>query len=317
MSLHLLCGVTIAGLLAPWVSMAGEGPSAVDRFRDCPACPEMVFIPEGAFTMGSLEPERDQAIRDHLEASSTRDEEPHEVRIRRFAMSAYEVTRDQFARFLLDTGYAPDRECRIHLGLAPVPQEGRSWADPGFPQTGDHPVLCVNWYDAVAYTEWLSKKSGKKYRLPSESEWEYAARAGSTTVRYWGDSMELACAHGNVRDASYAKAVPTPAGIGAAECDDGFAKTAPVGSFKPNAFGLYDVLGNAWEWTADCYHNTYVGAPADGSAWTLPLINCVRRVSRGGGWSSVAGGQRVANRGKPSENTRVNFTGFRVAREAE
>jgi formylglycine-generating enzyme required for sulfatase activity len=310
----------VGGLWAGLVALSGSAVAAEragPRFRDCADCPEMVLIPAGTFVMGSEQPERDQAVRDHLEASSTRDEEPHEVQIRRFAMSAYEVTRDQFARFVIETGHEPDRGCLIHKGLAPVPMDGYSWADPGFPQTGDHPVLCVSWYDAVAYTEWLSRKTGRKYRLPSESEWEYAARAGTRTVRFWGDTMDLACEHANVRDAAYARSAPTPARVGAAQCDDGYAKTAPVGRFKPNAFGLYDVLGNAWEWTADCKHDTYVGAPADGSAWTEPLITCVRRVSRGGGWSSVAGGQRSANRGKPQENTRVNFTGFRLARDAD
>ncbi len=133
----------------------------------------------------------------------------------------------------------------------------------------------------MGYAEWLAEKTGKKYRLLSEAEWEYAARAGSDKARFWGSSPDRACQFGNVGDYSAKKKHPD---WEIHECDDGYAETAPVSSFKPNAFGLYDMLGNVWEWVEDCYNANYDGAPNDGRAWATG--DCSRRVIRGGSWNN-------------------------------
>ena len=156
-----------------------------------------------------------------------------------------------------------------------------SWENPGFPQTGSHPVTCASWSDAKAYAAWLSKTTGQRYRLPSASEWEYAARAGGAAVMPWADASG-ACSGANVADQSAARRYPGWTVFG---CDDGFAFTAPVGSFKANAFGLNDMLGNVFQWTEDCWRADYAGAPIDGSARTGG--DCSDHELRGGSWFST------------------------------
>src|SRR5262249_46599041 len=145
--------------------------------------------------------------------------------------------------------------------------------------------VCVSFEDAQRYVQWLSRKTGKLYRLPTEAEWEYAARAGTTTARFWGDGRERACDFANVADFTGAETLNWNKGNQdqVFQCRDGYANTAPVGSFRPNAFGLYDMLGNVFQWTEDCYHNSYDAAPSDGSAWTTG--ECKYRVLRGGSWN--------------------------------
>ena len=155
---------------------------------------------------------------------------------------------------------------------------GRGWKNPGFGHEQDEtePVVCVSWDDAQAYVRWLSEETGEAYRLLSEAEWEYVARAGTTTARYWGESEAGQCRYANGADA----------GTGfewAVSCHDGHARTAPVGRYEANAFGLYDVLGNVLEWTADCWNESYAGAPSNGGAWESG--ECTRRVLRGGSWN--------------------------------
>jgi formylglycine-generating enzyme required for sulfatase activity len=178
-------------------------------------------------------------------------------------------------------------------------------------------VIDVNHDQAVGYLNWLAKKTGKKYRLLSEAEWEYVARAGSNEAYYWGNAPDLACQFANVANARtkakynnqfhglYDKYPPF-------DCEDGYTETAPKGSFEPNAFGLYDMLGNVWEWVEDCYNQTYDGAPADGSAWATG--DCSRRVARGGGWGSRPPMVRSAYRLRYEPSDRFNFLGLRVAR---
>ena len=272
-----------------------------ESFKDCDICPEIVVIPAGSFTMGSPVSEKGRS----------RDEGP-QLRMaipRPFALGRYEVTRGEFAAFVKATGHQAGDFCWV-LPHGSWKNKGRNdWRDPGFQQTDRSPVVCVSWKDAQAYIEWLSRKTGKVYRLPSESEWEYAARARTTTARYWGNDENTVCAHANVNDRT-AKVVNRF--WGGANCDDAHGKTAPVGSFPPNGFGLYDVLGNAWEWTEDCWNGSYSGAPADGTAWTAG--ECSRRVLRGGSWmdspSSVCSAYRYTS---TSDNWDVTF-GFRVAR---
>jgi formylglycine-generating enzyme required for sulfatase activity len=171
-------------------------------------------------------------------------------------------------------------------------------------------VVCVTWDDAKAYADWLAKKTGKPYRLLSEAEWEYAARGRTSPgayPRFWfGDDEGDLCRYGNGRDQA--------AGTGgAAPCNDGYQYTSPAGHYEPNAFGLYDMFGNAFQWTADCYHGSYTGAPADGSAWTTEP--CSAQVIRGGSWDGRPRSLRAANRfGFTVEPQESNFLGFRLAR---
>ena len=288
-------------------------------FRDCDACPEMVVIPAGAFQMGSR--------RDDDEADD--DERPrHRVSVEPFALGRYEVTRAEYAAFVTATGHHVPGGCYVHGYTAvdnstdvwsiELSEDGTaSWRSPGFAQGGDHPVVCVNWRDAQAFVEWLSRETGEQYRLPSEAEWEYAARAGTATRRWWGNEAGAQCEYGNGSDATYEQEVlrrfRDVNWNGPVECTDGSAWTAPVGSFSPNDFGLHDVLGNVKEWVEDCWHETYARAPADGSAWTSGG-NCVRRVLRGGSWGDGPRRLRSAYRTWSGRGRLEDRTGFRVSR---
>lgn len=221
-------------------------------FKDCVDCPEMVVVPAGRFVMGSPASEKGR----------NRNESPqHEVVIGHdFAIGKYEVTRRQFAEFVRATGY--------DMG-------NKRSKDTRNTSTDQLPVVSLGWNDAKAYAQWLTVKTGKPYRLLSEAEWEYAARAGSTTSRFWGEDASNACAFARVswcRGNNYAR----------------------VGQFKPNAFGVHDMLGNVYEWVEDCYRASYKDAPADGSAWTSG--KCEKRVLRGGSFVSAPTGVRSAFR---------------------
>lgn len=289
------------------VSPKSQEIAALDRdagtskvFRDCPECPEMVVIPAGAFQMGA-------SMR---ETGSGDAERPrHLVTIPRpLAVGRHEVTRGQYAAFVKDSSHRSESSCYIWVGPEWVNQPGRSWRDPDFAQTDEHPAVCVSWQDAKAYVAWLTRKTGKAYRLLSEAEWEYAARAGTRTSRFWGDDPGLACDYANVHDADTQDARRFD--WEAHDCRDGYVETAPVGRFRPNGFGLYDLLGNVWEWVEDCQTVNYVGAPVDGTARITD--DCARRVYRGGGWSGPAS-VRAATRNGSSASYRSQLLGFRVA----
>ena len=174
-----------------------------------------------------------------------------------------------------------------------------------------HPVVCVSWNDAKAYVRWLSGETGEAYRLLSEAEWEYVARAETRTARYWGESESGQCRYANGLDEAWERGhADRPWAI--ASCDDGHTKTAPVGRYEANGFGLRDVLGNVWEWVEDCWNDSYAGAPRDGSAWTSG--ECGRRVLRGGSWFDSPGALRSANRFRNPAGGRFGSGGFRVAR---
>ncbi len=240
-------------------------------FRECAKdCPEMIVVPEGAFMMGSLT----------NEAGRDSDESPqHEVTIAKpFAMSKFEVTFDEW-----DTCVAYG-DCDPRIG------------DSGFGR-GRKPVINVTWYDAKRYAAWLSKMTGKTYRLPSEAEWEYAARAGAETLYSWGDEIGNGIANC----------------VGCGSEWDG-KQTAPVGSFAANAFDLSDMHGNVSEWVEDCYHANYDGAPANGSAWTAGG-DCSSRILRGGSWDNSPDALRSASRGRGANFAQSNKLGFRVVRE--
>jgi formylglycine-generating enzyme required for sulfatase activity len=293
---------------APLSAERERGLKPKDVFKECDACPEMVVVPAGSFTMGSPDNEKDR----------DKDESPqHGVTIARpFAVGKFEVTLDQFAAFVKETGYDAGSECFTFEQGKGEKRSGRSFRNPGYGQNGSHPAACVNWDDAKAYVGWLSRKTGKTYRLLTEAEWEYAARArttpGSAPRFHFGDDEKAMCRYGNGADQTAKKSIPGAANWPVLSCDDGYAYTAPVGSFTANAFGLYDMHGNVWEWTEDCYHDSYRGAPTDGSAWTAG--DCKYRVVRGGSWSFDSGHLRAANRVRDASGSRFVDYGLRVAR---
>lgn len=246
------------------------------------------------------------------EAGQNKDEAPvHRVDVATFALGKTEVTRGQFAAFVNQTNYRTDDKCWTIEGGDYAERSGRSWRKPGFAQEDKHPATCINWDDAIAYAEWLSRKTGKQYRLPTEAEWEYAARGNTSTERYWGSKPEEACRYANTADRTAKAQIRGARFWSVHKCTDGFAYTAPVGSFKANAFGLKDILGNVSEWTEDSYHDSYNGAPIDGSAWQG---DDERHVLRGGSWNNDQHNVRAAIRNRNKPETRFNSFGFRLAR---
>ena len=253
---------------APAPAKAQTTPQPGETFRDCTQCPEMVVMRAGSFTMGSPPSEigRDDDEGPQRKVSLSR----------AFAVGKFEVTFGEWDA------------CMAEGGCAHKPNDN-GWG------RGRQPVIAVSWQDAQAYVTWLSKKTGKPYRLLTEAEWEYAARAETSTRYPWGDAPGSNLA--NFEDSGGRWS---------------FKQTGPVGSFAANGFGLHDMIGNVWEWTQDCYNKNYKGAPVDGRAWESG--NCGVRVVRGGSWFSSADFARVANRiwGEPAD--RDSFLGFRLAR---
>lgn len=282
-----------------------------ESFHDCDnACPEMVVVPAGNYLMGSPPDDPHQA-KDGVEQPQ------HRVTIgRAFAVGKFEVTRDEYARFVQETQLQDPDGCHIDEPPSWPKKLGLNWHATSFPQTGRDPVVCVSWEEATAYTQWLGKKTGHSYRLLSEAEWEYVARAGTTTEAFWGDDEKRDCEYGNGVDLTLLTRFPETKWEHVVPCHDGYANTSPVGSYKPNAFGLYDTAGNVFEWTADCLVKNYVGAPTDGSSRTDG--DCSKRVNRGGSWTSNPTGLRSADRGwDDASKTRSFDLGFRVARDLE
>ena len=256
-------GAHFAGAPVPWPVAATPKPG--ETFRDCErGCPEMVVVPAGDFMMGSNDDDGEQP--------------PHKVTIKQaFAVGKYDVTFDEWDACVAARG------CKTKA-------EDNGWS------RGRQPVINVSWDDAKEYAAWLSGKTGQTYRLLSEAEWEYAARAGTTTEYPWGDAI----------------------GKGNANCNDcgsewDFKQTAPVGSFRPNAFGLHDMHGNVWQWVEDNFHTNYTGnPPADGSVWQGGDANF--RVLRGGSWGYLPVDLRSAGRDRDRPVNRNYSRGFRLAR---
>jgi formylglycine-generating enzyme required for sulfatase activity len=266
--------------------------------------PEMVAIRPGRFLMGSPESEPQRQS----------DERPrHGVTIRRpFALGRCEVRVAELAAFIDDTGYVTDAE--RGKGCYGWDADAGNWAqrpeldwrNPGFEQDGDSPVVCVSWKDARAYAHWLALRTGRPYRLPTEAEWEYAARAGTLGPFWTGD-----CIHTD--EANY---------DGSYDYNDCGAKTGlhrqrtvAVGTLKANPWGLYGVAGNAWEWVQDCWHDTYEDAPFDGRGWGEGNSgDCARRVVRGGGWFNLPRNLRSAYRSWNNPDVATLNVGFRLAR---
>jgi len=298
-----------------WLMGLTAAATAAETFRDCSDCPLMVKVPAGTFTMGSTAAE---TTREEVPAIVADNERPaHAVTIaKEFALGQFAVTRGEFAAFVKDSGYQPAGGCYAYTtnSQALVYDEKRSWQNPGFDQTDRHPVVCVTYDDAQRYVQWLSRKTGKSYRLPTEAEWEYAARAGTTTVRYWGDDRDQACGFANAVDLTTAEALKRNKDDKnqVFQCRDGYVYTAPVGSFRPNEFGLYDMLGNVWQWTEDCFQDSYRGAPTNGSAVTGG--GCKFNVLRGGSWIGGPWFLRAAVRGRSTYDGQASNFGFRLAR---
>jgi formylglycine-generating enzyme required for sulfatase activity/predicted Ser/Thr protein kinase len=278
----------------------GNAPGTA--IRDCPTCPLMLVLPSGSFEQGSA-----TAMDEVSRFASPR----HAVLIgRTLAMSSDEVTVGEFREFIAGTR----REiagCNTYDGRWEY-RDSANWQAPGFAQSDMHPVACVSWDDAAAYAAWLTARSGYVYRLPSSAEWEYAARAGSDADFPWGGTGAAICDEGNVADYSAGRQYP---GWDVFPCTDNFVNTAPVGSFKANAFGLHDLLGNVFEWVQDCWHDDYTGAPSDGSARVE--AGCGERELRGGSWFSAPRYVNATYRNRFEHGYRSSSIGFRVVREMD
>jgi formylglycine-generating enzyme required for sulfatase activity len=248
----------------------------------------MVLIDTGEYQRGS--PESDE---EYYETERPR----HLVSLKRpFAIGKYEVTFEEFDKFAFDTGQRPP-------------------GDSGF--GGDRrPVINISWHDAVAYAKWLSEKTDRHYRLPSEAEWEFAARAGTSTRRFWGDAPASACDYANVYDRGSEVLMPRARTRRKPhDCEDGYKTTAPVGRFKANQLELHDMLGNVGEWVQDCWHDNYEGTPKDASSWLDSV--CGGRVVRGGSWNDAPRNVRSAYRNWYSPDDRYGFVGFRLAQDID
>jgi formylglycine-generating enzyme required for sulfatase activity len=248
-----------------------RAPGAVTEFKDCASCPHMVVVPAGEFTMGSP-PVEQQAEAQHRVTIATP-----------FAVSKFEITFDEWNACISDGGCDNARP------------NDEGWGG------GRHPVIHMSFDLAKTYVAWISRKTGKPYRLLTEAEWEYAARAGTTTTFAFGDTLSPGSANYNAST------------DGSGPSEENRQKTMPVGSFSPNAFGLHDMHGNVSEWVEDCFHNDYTAqAPADGSAWVEG--NCTGRVLRGGSWEDSDAELRSAARVGEYRYNSSYVDGLRVAR---
>lgn len=278
------------------------------RFRDCgdATCPWLRVLPAGTFTMGSpeAEPGRDKG------------EGPqHQVTVAKpFAVMETEVTMGQFRAFVAETRYPVKQGCWIWEGSRVKDDPNTTWRKPfaAADQGDEHPVVCVSWHAVQAFAQWMTKRTRQPYRLLSESEWEYAARAGSRTKYSFGDDQNQLCRHGNVSDRRAKAEVPGASSWTGAECDDGHAYTAPVGNFQSNAFGLYDMHGNASEWVQDCQ---YIYSDGAQTAEAVEGVDCEKRLVRGGGWSLHPWLTSSAIRARVVPSGQYDWIGFRLARE--
>ena len=283
--------------------------SAFDR-------PDMVPIYPGTFWSGSLPAETSRAGADAHYAAR---EQPR-IRVHiayGFAIGRTEVTVGQYAAFVRATNRHVEPGCTTiadgHANTWAL-NPTLDWAHPGFAQSDRHPVVCVDLADAEAYTDWLSSVTGDHYRLPSSEEWEYAARGGRKGAGWWHRPSDI-CRWGNVSDLARARAQnggdADP--VRFVPCDDGQVFTAPVASYRANPFGLYDMIGNVWEWTADCLDPSQTGAPTDGSARTSG--DCASHVDRGASWTNSPRFVRLASRHADLVGARNTVLGFRVVRD--
>jgi formylglycine-generating enzyme required for sulfatase activity len=280
-------------------------------FQDCDTCPELVRVEPGEFQMGLAEGE---AVAPGYRKDQILEEHPaHRVQIDYpFAIGRYEVTISEFAEFAAATDFVGNG-CFVLVGDAWQFNLDANFRAPGFDVTEKDPAACLSYDDSVAYLQWLSDRIGQTYRLPTEAEWEYTVRSGQgdePAPTYLGAQ---ACEYLNGSDVSFSHEFAVDWRAGLFECDDGYAATSPVGSYKPNKLGMYDVFGNVAEWTEDCSGTNYDGAPADGSA--IHRVPCTARTLRGGTFSGGPGYQRPSRRGGSPLQLRGDGHGLRVVRE--
>ncbi|MES2489809.1 MAG: formylglycine-generating enzyme family protein [Pseudomonadota bacterium] len=271
---------TAAEKSASCVSEPKRLPSGLSVFRDCSDAPEMIMLSGGRYRMGDL-----------VGDGQPYERPAHDVQIAPLAVGRFEVTNAEWLACVKSGACTPSRTASKE-------------------QFARYPVTGITWTQAKAYTNWLATRSGKPYRLLSEAEWEYAARGGNEGRYYWGSFDPSPCSYTNLMDASGKRAAPER--YWAEKCDDRFAEAAPVGSFPPNTWGFYDMLGNVWEWVGDCWHSDYSNAPSDGSVWLAD--SCRKRVNRGGGWGNNANALRLSSRDADPSDTTSDGLGFRVAR---
>lgn len=276
-----------------------------DVITDCDDCPTMVIIPSGKAILG----------KEPFEANSKAHELPlRDVNIRySLAVAKTETTRAQYRAFMQDSEYVMRAEgCNTWTATRILGYvKAHDWDDPGYPQNEQHPVVCVSHSDASAYADWLAEKTGKPYRLLSSTEFEYATRAGTRGPWFWGTDNRKACEYANVADTTFRQRFEHAPLF---SCDDGYDRTAPVGSFLANPWGLHDMLGNAWEWTDDCIHKDSKDGPSNGSAWLAnDNGNCEFRVPRGGSWVSGTDWVRAAAQAGDRAIYHSQLLGFRVA----
>lgn len=296
-------------------------PAAVQQkgtWRDPKTGMEFVWIPGGCYQMGQTAAERRWLINDGGQKKYDKfysDELRHKVCVDGFWMGRYEVTRGEFRKFVNATGYRTDAERKGDVNIKGPStnwrwekRSGYNWSNAGVPQTDRHPASIISWNDAQAFLRWLQRSSIGTFRLPTEAEWEYAARAGTTSKWYWGDDKTQACKYASVSDRG--SGWPADRSF---PCSDHYKGTAPVGMFRPNAWGLYDMMGNVWEWcedifTATAYSRHSRNNPVNGTGGTS-------RVRRGGSWLSWQRGCRSAERSWNAPDHRRNSIGFRVVKK--
>lgn len=299
-----LIAVGVMGLMS---ASAWAAPAAGSVVKDCATCPELVVVPAGTFQMGTP--------RSQVANNETGEAPPVPMTIpKAFLLGRYEVTRAEFEEYARAKNFEPVGLCRVWNKTKGRYDDdrNRTWRKPGVPEQPlpNHPISCVNWFESKDYIAWLAAKTGKPYRLPTEAEWEYAARAGSSGVTPWGPDVS-GCKYANIYDITTMR--KTPQAWTHIACVDGFADMAPVGSLRPNAFGLYDMIGNVWEWAEDCATKSHVGRPPNGAAWVWEG-GCKRVIQRGGGWFTSPERARPGYHGDATAADRFDFGGFRVAR---
>ncbi len=302
-----------ASLAASMLLNAAPASAEPVIVKDCESCPELVLIPAGGtLVMGA---EKAEGLAWGMPELMAAQEQPvATIAIAHsYAIGRTEVTRAQFAEFVEETGFKTLEGCSHLTSEGWSTQPGLSWRDNSIGGSDDHPVPCLRRAEMLAYLDWLSVRTEHAYRLPSEAEWEYAARANSEFPAFWGEDWTQACAFQNGADQSFVKvAANIPYGQ-FADCDDGYPFTSPVASFEPNAFGLYDVAGNVSEWTADCYATGHADAPANGTPYDMHP--CGAWVAKGGSWAGFPGLLRVATRLPIRAASAGSGFGFRVARD--
>ena len=316
-----LCGVLLTPASSTFSQTAGSGP--IKRIKECADCPSMVVVPGGRFVIGSPD----------SEPGRHKNEGPRRtLDIQTLAVSQTEITRAQFRAFLRSTGRSLAPGCDTHGDGTDGNWDSvasASWTRPGFSQGEDHPVVCVTWQDAHDYAAWIATRTHQPYRLLGEAEWEYAARGGTTSAFYWGDAEDGACAYANGGDRSLLRALPAwsqaiasaqqnrEPGARILECDDGAGFTRRVGQLRANAFGLFDMTGNVWEWVEDCYQDgSYEHLSANGRP--PETATCEKHRARGGSWDDYPIDLRSARRTSAlDQSVRRNDTGFRIARDVK